>query len=391
MRHHVTVRCDHSALIHYRTTPEPMHQVARHLDLLNTFDIDIEYIQGERNVVPDFLSRIEPCNRGPDGEPCKQCTRRVIGHSRVTRASVPFSTVPTVASICALGQDSTTTRFGRVSRPSRRSSDFHYAGPARRPRLAITADISDATVHDVVTDSLVVDSVPDDVICDVYDRSDGRRVDDVFTANDLPLNDSQSSPANANDHASHLVGHGEVPRSTVDDSELVLASPVVSPFTDISSTAAVSTDIVRTDMLEQTAHLVDSSVSGSVLPVSSPLTADNDLSVPADSQRDENHSPTPADRNTVPVSNDDVIDGPVHATRAQQAASRRRRKAVVLSHLHQRAPLAVTSGAQFWDNPFFAKEQAADVDIAKFLQLFNDDSVEWDAVKHLSATVRAFW
>ena len=57
IQNRVTVRCDHSALVHYQTTPEPMHQVARHLDLLQSFDMDITYIQGERKCFGRFLSR----------------------------------------------------------------------------------------------------------------------------------------------------------------------------------------------------------------------------------------------------------------------------------------------------------------------------------------------
>jgi hypothetical protein len=63
----------------------------------------------------------------------------------------------------------------------------------------------------------------------------------------------------------------------------------------------------------------------------------------------------------------------------------------LLSQLHQRAPLAVASGVQFWNSQFLADEQAADPDIGCFLQIVDDDTLDWDLVKTTSPSVRALW
>ena len=128
--HHVTVECDHAAIIHYQSTPEPMSQVARHLDELSSFDMDIVYVQGEKNVVADFLSRMPPCNRGPEGEPCKQCTRRMIGHGQ-KREEFVYAVSTTQGQVQTRGR--VRTRSGRVSVAPPQDPAFDYSdGQSKR-------------------------------------------------------------------------------------------------------------------------------------------------------------------------------------------------------------------------------------------------------------------
>jgi transposase InsO family protein len=77
----------------------------------------------------------------------------------------------------------------------------------------------------------------------------------------------------------------------------------------------------------------------------------------------------------------------------QTPVTRTRRKAVVISHLQRRAPLAVPLAPLLSDSFFLASEQQADPDISRFLAIFTDEAQKdsWDNVKHLSATVRALW
>jgi hypothetical protein len=131
----VIARCVHMALLHYRSTPQPMHQVARHLEFLDSFDLEIQYRKGEQHVNADFLSRLPPCNRGPDGEPCRQCNRRMLGHS--LQSSHRISAIG--RSGAAEGQlDAFHTRSGRHSRP-RLDSNFIYQHDWQRRRAAALA------------------------------------------------------------------------------------------------------------------------------------------------------------------------------------------------------------------------------------------------------------
>jgi hypothetical protein len=57
-----------------------MPQVARHLEFLSEYDLDVVYRPGSQHVNADFVSRVPPCDRGPGKEPCAQCTKRVLGH-----------------------------------------------------------------------------------------------------------------------------------------------------------------------------------------------------------------------------------------------------------------------------------------------------------------------
>lgn len=116
-----------------------MVQVARHLDELRSFDMDIVYVKGDKNVVADFLSRLPPCNRGPGGEPCKQCTRRMVGHGQCREE---FDVINVIGATSGQGTTSgllqtqgtgLRTRSGRVSVVPKRDSAFDYTcGQARR-------------------------------------------------------------------------------------------------------------------------------------------------------------------------------------------------------------------------------------------------------------------
>ena len=73
-----TCRVDHMAIVYYKRVAEPTGQHARHLDFISMFDMDVVHRSGSRHGNCDSLSRIRPCERD-NGEPCKQCNRRVTG------------------------------------------------------------------------------------------------------------------------------------------------------------------------------------------------------------------------------------------------------------------------------------------------------------------------
>ena len=50
-----------------------------HLYFLSQFHFNIEYRPGNKHQNADALSRLVPCTDGPNGEPCAQCSRRIVG------------------------------------------------------------------------------------------------------------------------------------------------------------------------------------------------------------------------------------------------------------------------------------------------------------------------
>jgi len=80
-----TCRVDHMALTYYQKTPDPIGQQARYLDLVAEFDFDLQYMPGSRYLNSDALSHRRPCEVD-NGEPCKQCNRRVTAqHVRLVQ------------------------------------------------------------------------------------------------------------------------------------------------------------------------------------------------------------------------------------------------------------------------------------------------------------------
>jgi transposase InsO family protein len=67
------IRTDHAALRYLLTTPEPLGQQARWLDLLAEFDYEIQHRSGTAHRNSDALSR-RPCEIN-ESHPCEQCNR----------------------------------------------------------------------------------------------------------------------------------------------------------------------------------------------------------------------------------------------------------------------------------------------------------------------------
>ena len=71
------------------TTPEPVGQQGRWLDLLSEYDIDIKHRPGRVHSNTDALSR-RPCERS-GGQACQQCLQTIAasGAARATGVEVP--------------------------------------------------------------------------------------------------------------------------------------------------------------------------------------------------------------------------------------------------------------------------------------------------------------
>ena len=78
---HFELYTDHSALLYYKKTAEPVGQQARYLDFIEEFDFEITHKPGESPAMrgPDALSRTRPCEL-EGGEPCTKCRKRIVGH-----------------------------------------------------------------------------------------------------------------------------------------------------------------------------------------------------------------------------------------------------------------------------------------------------------------------
>ena len=77
--HHFVCRVDNMALSYIQKQKNPTGQLARYLDLIADYDFTLEHRPGKNHQNADAISRIRPCERGLNGEPCKQCHKRVTG------------------------------------------------------------------------------------------------------------------------------------------------------------------------------------------------------------------------------------------------------------------------------------------------------------------------
>ena len=75
----VILRSDHKALQFLRQTKEPAGHVARYLDFISDYDFELQYRPGRQHTNSDSISRRRPCEL-EDGQPCKQCNRRINGN-----------------------------------------------------------------------------------------------------------------------------------------------------------------------------------------------------------------------------------------------------------------------------------------------------------------------
>jgi len=78
-----TLRVDYKPLLYYAKTKEPMGQVARHIAFLADFDFVLEYKSGPTLKIPDALSRLRLCERGP-----KQCHKQYTGRHTINSRNV---------------------------------------------------------------------------------------------------------------------------------------------------------------------------------------------------------------------------------------------------------------------------------------------------------------
>jgi hypothetical protein len=101
----------------------------------------------------------------------------------------------------------------------------------------------------------------------------------------------------------------------------------------------------------------------------------------------QDHSSTSTDDAIVDPSQPTVLAPRVDANRPEW----RKKKAEILSHLHQCAPLAVASSAHFLNDKLLADEQHANLDIGCYLHFHCNDAIQWNDVKDLSPFVRALW
>jgi len=76
------VLTDNHALSFLQKLKNPTGQAARYLDFLSDYDFKLSFRRGTANGNADALSRMPPCSED-NGEPCRQCLKRVMGHHDV--------------------------------------------------------------------------------------------------------------------------------------------------------------------------------------------------------------------------------------------------------------------------------------------------------------------
>jgi len=70
------------ALTFYQRMKDPTEQAARYLKILSNYTFDIQHRDDARHVNADSVSRVRSCELD-NGEPCRQCNRRVTGQHSI--------------------------------------------------------------------------------------------------------------------------------------------------------------------------------------------------------------------------------------------------------------------------------------------------------------------
>jgi hypothetical protein len=94
--HHFIARTDHGALTFFNKTPELSGQLARYIEFISQFDFELLYRAGKSHLNADGISRLPPCQVGPNNNPCRQCNKRMLSeHSPTDAGLVRSMTVET--------------------------------------------------------------------------------------------------------------------------------------------------------------------------------------------------------------------------------------------------------------------------------------------------------
>ncbi len=93
--HHYIARTDHGALTFFNKTLELSGQLARYIEFVSQFDFELQYRAGKSHLNADGISRLPPCQIGPDNTPCRQCNKRMLGQHSSVENPIRSTTVET--------------------------------------------------------------------------------------------------------------------------------------------------------------------------------------------------------------------------------------------------------------------------------------------------------
>jgi hypothetical protein len=97
--HHFIARTDHGALTFFNKTPELSGRLARYIEFVSQFDFELQYRAGKSHLNADGISRLPPCQIGPDNTPCRQCSKRMLGQHSSKEDPIRPTTVENPPSI----------------------------------------------------------------------------------------------------------------------------------------------------------------------------------------------------------------------------------------------------------------------------------------------------
>jgi transposase InsO family protein len=360
------VRCDNSALSHYKSTPNPMGQVARHLAFMEEFDMKIEYLKGSHNVVADTLSRLPPCSRGPGGEPCRQCHRRMIGRCDPDNG---ISSKVVVADCSSVNQLTCDVNF--------EPGEFNV-------------DNDELSFNDVVTS--VIDDPPDNAV--LNQRHDGVDLlvihNNVSTAVDPTEAGTMGGPRRS--------GRQAVPVKLDPDFDYAGGRRRQGRQKDVQIPVGQESPLSgyiqeRSDGTRSRGHEADcTEFSGMQTAVLNDLTLGNGslLTDIHGTEVDSRVHEGLAVSDHVTNCSLDGDPGTRLLSTSPQRVSRRRR---IVSELSKHAPAAAAGHADSWTHEFLAEEQEADCDIAPVRAMIMKDEPKpsWDSVRHLSPALKALY
>ena len=361
--------------------------------------MELQYRKGKQHVNADFISRLEPCNRGPTGEACIQCANRMLGHPRKDTSTIR-AVGRTEGVNCASA--SRITRSGRVPVSTHQPGFDYSVGRSQRTRFG-----NASTWHRLPTkgeDKKLQREVGLPQQSNGSDQSgasgtrsgigssgDRKRTatleGQITSGSDSKPQDGETSvsedrPPNKEDALNQRpTCLGEAPEkddseSKVDDNVSDVGIPHLASILD----SALSSDMVQNDMgMEE--HWEEN-----VAEVTCPH---EDRTLRSTRSGAERHRVSPNSARNNSVSNFITTADSV----GSQPDNRTKRKSKIISQLERRAPIAVACGAQQWDHQFLMGEQLADPDVEPVRNALVKGELKPDEaiIQSSSPSQRALW
>lgn len=346
-----TVLTDHGAITYFLKKRDVVGQMARYIEFVSQFNIEIKYKSGSSNVLADQASRVRPCEAGPNAEPCRQCNRRITGEHSVNQVRAQARTRQGLnrAKVHAksanpppdhVSTDNTRDEPRRSLRQRRQNSRLQTSdwilGTRPSRRVDQTDQQTNGSPSAVGTCTLLND---DQTIRTLADDTaiDGSR-----------QNSPSSCPSNHSNSPTINLGNRRRGRSKRDNKQA--------------------------KYMEQNQYCRDEDVDARGKPL---------FSIGEEENRNENVTDEVADE-----TNEHHYD-----TRQQAKLTSKPRRQFKQSHLSRTAPTAIAAGIEHWSPAYLSAEQEKDEDLRQVRDwiIHGQGRPDWDDVRSGSPALRALY